>query len=202
MGDNFLKIQRAYLKELYDHLPQDMEQLLPASREKDTFSFKAFGELCTITPDGITVGGEVLTGPTGILIALYARHARKEPVQLEPFKSFRDLKGSMPYQGAFALRAERSFVPYVDHIQRFKKRVIEAFDGHENQGLGGDFSCTVFPLPKIPLCYVFYSSDDEFPAAATCLLGANAEIFLPVDGLADVAEHTAKKIIELVISQR
>jgi len=29
MSDNFLKIQRAYLKELYDHLPQEMEQLLP-----------------------------------------------------------------------------------------------------------------------------------------------------------------------------
>lgn len=202
MSDNFLKIQRAYLKELYDHLPQEMEQLLPASREKDIFSFKAFGEPCAIRPDGITLSGEVITGPKGILIALYARNARKEPVQLDPFKSFRDLKGSMPYQGAFALRAERSLVPYVNHIQRFKKRVIESFDGHENQGLGDDFSCTVFPLPKIPLCYVFYTSDEEFPASVTCLFGANAEVFLPVGGLADVAEHTATKIIELVTSQR
>ncbi|HUT72015.1 MAG TPA: DUF3786 domain-containing protein [Desulfatiglandales bacterium] len=153
-------------------------------------------------PDGITLSGEVITGPKGILIALYARNARKEPVQLDPFKSFRDLKGSMPYQGAFALRAERSLVPYVNHIQRFKKRVIESFDGHENQGLGDDFSCTVFPLPKIPLCYVFYTSDEEFPASVTCLFGANAEVFLPVGGLADVAEHTATKIIELVTSQR
>lgn len=202
MSDNFLKIQRAYLKELYDHRPQEMEQLLPASREKDVFSFKAFGEPCAIRSDGIALSGEVITGPKGILIALYARNARKEPVQLDPFKSFRDLKGSMPYQGAFALRAERSLVPYVNHIQRFKKRVIESFDGHENQGLGGDFSCTVFPLPKIPLCYVFYNSDEEFPASVTCLFGANAEVFLPVDGLADVAEHTATKIIELVTSQR
>ena len=144
----------------------------------------------------------MLAGPTGILIALYARYARKEPVQLEPFRSFRDLKGSMPYQGAFGLRAERTLIPYVDHIQRLKKRVIEAFDGYANEGMSGDFSFTVSPLPKIPLCYVFYSSDDEFPAAVTCLLGANAELFLPVDGLADVAEHTATKIIELVISQR
>ena len=202
MSDNFLKIQRAYLKELYDHLPQEMEQLLPASREKDIFSFKAFGEPCAIRSDGITLSGEVITGPKGILIALYARNAHKEPVQLDPFKSFRDLKGSMPYQGAFALRAERSLVPYVNPIRRFKKRVVESFDGHENQGLGGDFSFTIFPLPKIPLCYIFYTSDEEFPASVTCLFGANAEIFLPVDGLADVAEHTATKIIELVISQR
>ena len=202
MSNSFLKIQRAYLKELYDHLPQEMEQLLPASREKDIFSFKAFGEPCAIRPDCITLSGAVITGPKGILIALYARNARKEPVQLEPFKSFRDLKGSMPYQGAFALRAERSLVPYVKHIQRHKKRVIESFDGYENRGLGGDFSCILFPLPKIPLCYVFYSSDEEFPASVTCLFGANAEVFLPVDGLADVAERTATKIIDLVTSER
>jgi hypothetical protein len=202
MSGNLLKIQRAYLKELYDHLPQEMEQLLPASRENDIFSFRAFGEPCAIRPDGITLSGKAITGPEGILIALYARNARKEPAQLEPFKSFRDLKGSMPYQGAFALRAERSLVPYFNHIQRSKKRVIESFDGRENQGLGGDFSCTLFPLPKIPLCYVFYTSDEEFPASVTCLFGANAEVFLPVDGLADVAEHTATKIMELVTSER
>ena len=202
MNDNFLKIQRGYLKELYDHLPQDMERLLPASREKDILSFKAFGEPCTIRPDGITLGDEMLTGPKGILIVLYARNARKDPVRLEPFKSFRDLKGSMPYQGAFALRAESSLVPYVKHIQQSKKRVIESFGGHENEGLGGDFSCTLFPLPKIPLCYVFYASDEEFPATVTCLFGANAEAFMPVDGLADVAEHTATKIIELITSER
>ncbi|UCH08482.1 MAG: DUF3786 domain-containing protein [Deltaproteobacteria bacterium] len=202
MSGNLLKIQRAYLKELYDHLPQEMEQMLPASRENDIFSFRAFGECCEIRPDGITLAGEVITGPEGILIALYARNARKEPAQLEPFKSFRDLKGSMPYQGAFALRAESSLVPYVKHIQQSKKRVIESFDGHENGGLGGDFSCILFPLPKIPLCYVFYASNEEFPATVTCLFGANAEAFMPVDGLADVAEHTATKIIKLITSER
>jgi hypothetical protein len=201
MSDNFLKIQRAYLKELYGRLPQEMEHLLPAARENDIFLFKAFGEPCEIRPDAITLSGEVTIGPKGILIALYARNARKEHVQLDPFKSFRDLKGSMPYQGAFALRAERTLTPYVNHIKRFKKRVVESFDGHENRGLGGDFSFTVFPLPKIPLCYIFYTSDEEFPASVTCLLGANADLFLPVDGLADVAEHTAAKIIELVTSE-
>ena len=201
MSSNLLKIQRAYLKELYDNLPQEMEQMLPASRENDTFSFRAFGEPCSISPDGITLSGEVITGPEGILLALYARNARKEPAQLEPFKPFRDLKGSMPYQGAFSLRAEASLIPFVNRIQESKKRVIELFDGHENPRAGGDFSCTLFPFPKIPLCYVFYTSDEEFPASVTCLFGANAELFLPVDGLADVAEHTATRIIELVTSE-
>jgi len=54
------------------------------------------------------------------------------------------------------------------------------------------------PLPKVPLSYIFYAADEEFPASVTCLFAANAESFMPVDGLADVAEHTARKIIRIV----
>jgi len=198
--DQFLKIQLTYLRELYRHLPEYLEQCLPAIREKDVFSFSAFGEPCIIRPEGITLGGKPLTGPKGILIALYARNARREPVQHNPLKSFKEIKDSMPYQGAFTTRSERSLVPFVSPIQRCKKKVIEAFDGHENEGASGDFSFTVYPLPKIPLYYIFYCADDEFPASVTCLFAANAELFLPVDGLADVAEYTAKKIIEITTS--
>ncbi|UCG63848.1 MAG: DUF3786 domain-containing protein [Deltaproteobacteria bacterium] len=200
MDDKLLKIQLAYLKELYRHLPEDLEQSLPAIWENDVFTFKAFGEPCSIRPEGITLGGEPLTGPKGILVALYARNARREPVLLNPLKSFKEIKGSMPYQGAFTIRSEKSLAPFVSDIQRCKKRIIDAFDGHENEGAPGDFSFTVYPLPKIPLYYVFYRTDEEFPASVTCLFAANAELFLPVDGLADVAEYTAKKIIEIATS--
>ena len=199
MDDKFLKIQLAYLDDLYRHLPEDLEHSLPAIKENNVFTFKAFGEPCSIRPEGITLGAEPLTGPRGILIALYARNARSEPVQYNPLKSFKEIKGSMPYQGAFTIRSEKSLAPFVSNIQRCKKKIIEAFDGHENEGASGDFSFTVYPLPKIPLYYIFYCADEEFPASVTCLFAANAELFLPVDALADVAEYTAKNIIEIAI---
>ena len=108
MDDKLLKIQLAYLKELYRHFPEDLEQSLPAIRENDVFTFKAFGEPCSIRPEGITLGGEPLTGPKGILVAIYARNARREPVLLNPLKSFKEIKGSMPYQGAFTIRSEKN----------------------------------------------------------------------------------------------
>jgi len=43
-------------------------------------------------------------------------------------------------------------------------------------------------------------ADEEFPASVTCLFAANAELFMPVDGLADVGEITAKKIIDVLTS--
>jgi hypothetical protein len=198
MDGRFLDIQKAYLRELYDHLPEDLEQYLPATRANDVFSFKAFGEPCSMSPAGISLGGKALTDARGILIALYACNARNEAVQIDPLKSFKELEGSTPYQSAFASRAEKSLVPYVAQIQLEKEKLIKALDGHENNDRPGDFSITLYPLPKIPLYYVFYVADEEFPASVTCLFAANAELFLPVDGLADVAEYTAEKIIELL----
>ena len=198
MSGELLKIQLDYLSRRYDQLPEDMDQRLVAAREKELFHFKAFGQPCTVRPDGITLGGKPLTGPMGILIALYVFHAIKEPVQLEPVKSYKQIKGTMPYHGGFSARSEQSLIPYVDEIQRNKETIISDFDGNENEGTSADFSFTLYPLPKVPLQYIFYLADEEFPASVTCLLASNAELFMPVDGLADVGEYTAKRIVEIV----
>ena len=68
--------------------------------------------------------------------------------------------------------------------------------------MSGDFSFVLLPLPKISLCYSFYLPDDEFPASATCLFSANALSFMPLDGLADVAEYTSRKIIEYLLAEQ
>ena len=199
MNDNFLKIQLTYVRELYANMPDDLDKSLHAVREHDVFHFKAFGQPCDLTPNGIVLGGERLTGPLGVLIALYARHARIDEVQLEPPKAFAQMNGSLPYQGAFRVRSELSLVLHVDGIKGAMDRVVRAFDGFERKDTNGDFSFTLFPLPKIPLRYIFYVADEEFPASVTCLFAANAESFMPIDGLADVGEYTAKRIIELIM---
>ena len=63
----------------------------------------------------------------------------------------------------------------------------------------GDFSLTLYPLPRIPLHYIFYLPDEEFPAAVTCLFSADATSHLSVDGLADVAEYTGRKIVSFIL---
>jgi hypothetical protein len=198
MSDRLLKIQLAYVRELYAQLPDDLDRSLHAVKEDDMFHFKAFGLPCTITPEGIFLSGELLTGGLGIIIALYARHASPDEVQLSPPKAFAQIKGSQPHQGAFRTRSEQSLVPYVGDIRKSMDRIMQVFDGFENKDGGGDFSFTLFPLPKVPLYYVFYLADEEFPASVICLFAANAESFLPIDGLADVGEHAAEKIIEVV----
>jgi hypothetical protein len=196
---NYEKIIGKNLSRLFAQLPHDIETSLGAQRKGDNFYFRAFGEDCCLGPEMITLSGKTAVDPRALLISLYSIRANPETLQLEPFKSFRDLPDSMPYQGAFRAHSEKVLVTYVLRIRKKQQTIIDAFEGQDGlPGLGGDFSFVLAPLPKIALCYVFYLPDEEFEASVTCLFSANALCFMPLDGLADVAEYTSRKIIRLV----
>ena len=200
MTDNYAKIVQNNLDQLYANLPQDLEQRLPGHREGNAFCFNAFGEPCRLSPQGITLAdGSPVSPVKGILISLYARHVTSEVPLLTPFKAFREIPDSTPYVGAFTARTEQALVPHVGGIKPSVERLVQAFDGQDAPvHQGGDFSFTLFPLPKIALCYIFYEADDEFPPSVTCLFSGNAHRFLPVDGLADVGEYTSRKLLTLI----
>jgi hypothetical protein len=87
----------------------------------------------------------------------------------------------------------------VPKIEVSRSIILEAMTGEDTSGSNsGDFSFQVRPLPKITLRYIFYRADEDFPASATCLLSHNARQFIPLDGLADTAEYTSRRILELV----
>ena len=106
---------------------------------------------------------------------------------------------SMPYVGAFAAHAERVLIDQIDGIESHADRVAQQLKGSKgSDNDAGDFSLIVYPLPKIALNYIFYRADDDFPASVTCLFSNNAATFLPTDALADTAEYTSKKILEIL----
>jgi len=202
MSQNYLKIRNDYLKKAWARTPVVLSAALPAESTDAGLRFQAFGEACLLTENDITLAGTSATGPQGLLIALYASAVPELPVQLEPLKSFKELPGSMPYQAAFAANAERLLVPQVPALHRQKDRLAAAFSGHRNpEPPSGDFSFTLYPLPRVPLYYIFHLPDDEFPASVTCLFAGNALDFMPLDGLADVAEYTGKSLIALMAAR-
>ena len=144
------------------------------------------------------LGGRPQSGVLGILISLYGRHAHPAAARREPFRAFKELPGSMPYAGAFAVNAEGILVPHAARLEARLAAVVAALDGGPApSAVGGDLAFCVRPLPKIWLCYLLYRADEEFPAAVTCRFSANAERFLPLDALADTAEATTRRIIAL-----
>jgi hypothetical protein len=202
VSTNYERIIRENLSGFYSRLsPHVMETCLGAESKGDGLGFRAFGEDCRIGPYDITLSGETVVDPKGLLISLYAVNAGPDQLQVEPLKAFKDFPGSMPYQGAFSANSERILVPHVPSILEKQGNIKTIFDGLDGPpGVSGDFSFVLFPLPKIALCYIFYLPDDEFPASATCLFSANALSFMPLDGLADVAEYTSRKIIEHLLA--
>lgn len=199
MGSNYEKIIRDHLSGFAEWMWfPGTEERLGAARCGEALCMKAFGLDCRIEKEGVFLSGTRISDPRGIVVSLYALHASPEAPQLEPFVAFKDLPGSMPYHGAFAANSERVLVPYVALLRSRLDLVKGAFDGREGPARhGGDFSMILRPLPKVFLFYVFYLADEEFPPSVSCLFSANALDYLPLDGAADLAEYTSKRIVEL-----
>lgn len=199
MSQSYLKIQNEYLRKAWARSSEDLSVCLPAELEGECLIFQAFGEKCVLSREQITLSDQLAPGPEGLLIALYASSVPNLPLKLHPLKAFKELPNSMLYHTAFAANAEHILIPYVAEINLQQERLIARISGHINEdAMSGDFSFTIFPLPRVPLYYIFHLPDEEFTASVTCLFANNASCFMPVDGLADIAEYTAKKIISLV----
>jgi hypothetical protein len=173
---------------------------LPGDPRPAGVTFRAFGSTCRVTPDAVFLDDRPETGPRGVVLSLYAAGAAPDAVVPAPMVSFRDLPGSMPYQGAFTANAERPLVPRVPAIQAAAPRILRVLGGPLSppEETPGDFSLLLFPLPKVALSYIFYLPDEEFPASATCLFSNNAPRFMPLDGLADTAEYTTRLLLDLI----
>jgi len=197
--DNYARLAKENLQRLYEDLPEDLENNLPAEKIGSAFTFPAFGRPCAIAPDGISLDGAQPPGVIGILLSLYALHAVPDVPVIEPFRAFKEFPGSAPYVGAFASHTEQILVPAVERIKTRTAIVIGKLDGRPAPAsVSGDFAFVVRPLPKIYLCYIFYEADEDFPPSVTCLYSANANRLMPMDGLADVGEYTSKTILDRV----
>lgn len=201
--DNYAQLVQNNLTQFYETRTVDAADRLNAQQDGDEFKFRAFGEECLIRPGEIFLSGIQETGVLGILISLYALHARSDPLIQAPFRAYKDFQGSMPYAGAFVNRTEQALIPYVGRIHNTFDALIERFDGESGPAdLSGDISFVIQPFPKIALCYLFYFEDDDFPPSATCLFSNNADAFLPLDGLADTGEYATAKMIEFIQPDR
>jgi hypothetical protein len=201
MADNYKKIVDANLAKLYADPPHNLAERLPASQKEHQFIFEAFGGVCRIAPQGIHLDDELQTSVIGILLSLYALSAAPAPCILEPFKAYKDFPDSMPYTGAFASHTEQILVPQVSALSTGRGRILQQLNGYDATDMvAGDVAFVVYPLPKIALCYIFYAADEDFSASVTCLFSNNANLFLPMDALADVGEYTSKKILTLLES--
>ncbi|MCX7823598.1 MAG: DUF3786 domain-containing protein [Syntrophobacterales bacterium] len=198
-SENYGSTIRSYLDKAFSRGTSRLKEAIPAELTDRGLMFKAFGRICYVSEQGIFLDSLEERGAKGVLISIYLSHVPDADMVIpSSWKAFRDIPNTMPYWGAFRSNVEEPLVPFVERIFSLREKLFKYLEGRQVVDMPGDFSFIVFPLPKLPLLYIFYLPDEEFPAEAKCLFSSEYP-FMPVDALADVAEHTSRLMIELAL---
>jgi len=121
-----------------------------------------------------------------ILILHYLVTASGEPVKGQ-YISFKELPDGAIYIEPFT---KRTIIPmlklFAERTSHFKELAVQL--GGVEQKLG-DVSVTINVFPRVPITYVIWEGDDEFPANGNVLFDASAGSYLPTEDYAVVASQ-------------
>jgi hypothetical protein len=172
-GLPFRKEGDAYRVELR-FFDEDMEMTIPA------FEFKS-------------KKGSNVTLTSKIVILHYIIAASGEPVGSDPVP-YEDVPGCRPYAPVFE--------------RRVTKPLLSAFgfarDSFMDAGLGlgglkedyGDSSFTLRAFPRLPITFILWEGDDDFPPSIKVLFDRSIDTYLPLEDIVVVSKMAATRIIK------
>lgn len=65
----------------------------------------------------------------------------------------------------------------------------------------GDASFTLFPVPKIPITFVLWEGDEEFPPAAKTLFDPSVTGYLPLEDIVVISKLAASRVLKTAHKQ-
>jgi hypothetical protein len=141
-----------------------------------------------------SVDKKVVSLVTKIVLLHYLVKADGRPPagQLIPYK---EIPGGMLYAGVFARRA---IEPLIRVFANSPERLLDAgslLGGRE--ATFGDVSFVVTALPRIPLTYIVWKGDEEFPATIQLLFDKSVEGYLSLEDVVVVGEMATNRLIAL-----
>ena len=123
--------------------------------------------------------------PVKVLILHYLNQASGVPLA-DKLISFREVpEGGEIYYGPFKKRTIDPLVKYFGEQPEKLITVAQYLGGYEEDL--GDYSVTVPVFPKIPVTYVLWEGDEEFPPSGNVLFDSSAISYLPSEDLVFVA---------------
>lgn len=167
--------------------------------ETNTFTVPFLGDKYVVSyPNGsVTIPGKTEDVPLNvkILILHYLINANGAPL-LNKWISFKELPDGAIYIDPFTRRSIQPMLKYFAEKQDAFVDVAKTL-GAKEESLG-DTSLTIFVFPKVPITYVIYSGDDEFPASGNILFDASASNYLPTEDYAIVSSLVIFKLGAIV----
>jgi hypothetical protein len=131
---------------------------------------------------------------TKIILLHYLIKADGRPPsgQLIPYK---EIPGGMLYAGVFARRAVEPLIPvFGQSPERFLDAGFRLGGGKAEYG---DASFVLLALPRIPMTYVLWKGDEEFPATIQLLFDKSVEGYLSLEDIVVVSEMATSRLIAL-----
>ncbi|HCG99373.1 MAG: hypothetical protein A2074_05820 [Candidatus Aquicultor primus] len=108
---------------------------------------------------------------------------------------FRDLPGSMPYDGAFRVNVEMVLEKHVPDIIEHKGELASEFDGYDAVGFSNaDFAVVFQVFPRVDCLVLLCAGDDEIGAGAKLLFSSKAQHYLTTESLAAIGETLTRRI--------
>ena len=109
--------------------------------------------------------------------------------------AYREIPGCLLYAGVFARRVTEPV------IQKFGRSAALFRDAGTRLGgtlnTAGDASFTLNAVPRIPLQYILWEGDEEFPPSVQLLFDSSADRYLPLEDIVVLSQVTTGRLISL-----
>jgi len=109
--------------------------------------------------------------------------------------TYRQIKSGSVYFPTFE---KRSTIPFTNYFSKNSESLVKAAELINGKKCDlGDISVLIPAFPKVPLYYVIYFGDDEFPPSGSILFDESIENILSAEDIAVLCQQIVFKLINL-----
>ena len=126
-----------------------------------------------------------------ILLLHYLLYASGKPLSCELF-SYKDIPGGDKYFSVFKKRVEMPVLNAYGENPEGLEKACEGSDGLEVPM--GDMAYQFQAFPNIPITYIYWNGDEEFPASVQVLFDSSIKDYLPLEDIVFLSEMLSWKI--------
>jgi hypothetical protein len=135
---------------------------------------------------------------TRIILLHYINNASGIPLSGEKV-AYGDIPSCIHYEPVFAKRALKPLQNAFGHDKYAFLEAGLALGGKEEEY--GDTSFTLFAFPKVPITFILWEGDEEFPPSMKALFDPSITGYLPLEDIVVIAKLAASRILKTAHKQ-
>ena len=135
---------------------------------------------------------------TRIILLHYINNASGIPLSGEKV-AYGDIPSCMHYEPVFAKRVLKPLERAFGYDKYAFLEAGKALGGKEEEY--GDTSFTLFAFPKVPVTFILWQGDEEFPPSVKALFDPSITGYLPLEDIVVIAKLAASRILKTAHKQ-